>query len=108
MCIRDRINDGSTQEEYYKYSLPKNVQQINLKQNQKEINGFSSDAIRNFGIEVAESKYVAFLDEVILLPPIILTFPTSSVVKSVPLLTNILSASKLIEFPKWNLLFFGR
>ena len=47
------INDGSTQEEYYKYSLPKNVQQINLKQNQKEINGFSSDAIRNFGIEVA-------------------------------------------------------
>ena len=57
------INDGSTQEEYYKYKLPKGIKQINLKQNQKEINGFSSDAIRNFGIEMAETKYVAFLDD---------------------------------------------
>lgn len=57
------INDGSTQEEYYKNKLANNIKQINLNINQKEVNGYSSDAIRNIGIEMAESEYVAFLDD---------------------------------------------
>ena len=33
------------------------------KTNQKEINGFGPGAIRNFGINEAEGKYIAFLDD---------------------------------------------
>ena len=57
------VNDGSTQEEYYQNKFPNRVKVINLSTNQKAINGFSSDAIRNFGIKEVTTKYVAFLDD---------------------------------------------
>ena len=57
------INDGSDQKEYYEEEFPNDVKIINLKENQKKINGFSSDSIRNIGVKEAQGKYLAFLDD---------------------------------------------
>ena len=57
------INDGSTQNEYYKYSFPEFVKIINLQQNQKELHGFGPGSIRNFGTNEATGDYLAFLDD---------------------------------------------
>jgi len=57
------INDGSTDKRYYEAKFPKNVYKIDLNPNQKKINGFSSDAIRNIGIDIVDTKYIAFLDD---------------------------------------------
>ena len=58
------VNDGSSQKEYYENKLPKNIKIINLETNQKNLIGFVSEGyIRNFGIEIAEGDYLAFLDD---------------------------------------------
>ncbi len=57
------INDGSDEEEYYSNQLDSKVKIIHQDKNQKEIKGFSSDAIRNVGVKEASGKYIAFLDD---------------------------------------------
>ena len=57
------INDGSTQPEYKKNLFPDNVKVLNLNKNQKILNGYSSDAIRNLAIDEINTKYIAFLDD---------------------------------------------
>ena len=58
------INDGSTEENYYKVKYNNaQIRQINLKVNQKLKNGFSADAIRNIGSSEAKGKYIGFLDD---------------------------------------------
>jgi len=57
------INDGSDEESYYNYQFPNNVKIIHLEENQKNIHGFGPGSIRNFGTNVAEGDYLAFLDD---------------------------------------------
>jgi len=57
------INDGSDDDRYKKHSFSTNVNIIHLKENQKKINGFGPGSIRNFGTELANGKYIAFLDD---------------------------------------------
>ena len=57
------VNDGSDEKAYYEASFDERIKVIHLKTNQKEINGFGPGAIRNFGINEAEGKYIAFLDD---------------------------------------------
>tara|TARA_B100001123_G_C15313494_1_gene1025275 strand:- start:705 stop:1433 length:729 start_codon:yes stop_codon:yes gene_type:complete len=57
------VNDGSTEEGYLNHKYLNKVEQINLKENQKNIHGFGPGNIRNFGIEVANGKWLAFLDD---------------------------------------------
>ncbi len=57
------INDCSTDERYYDKNNFENVLLINLEQNQKEKYGFGPGAVRNFGIDNAKGKYIAFLDD---------------------------------------------
>jgi len=57
------INDGSTEENYYKYEFEKDIKVIHLKENQKNIHGFGPGAIRNFGTNEAKGDYLAFLDD---------------------------------------------
>lgn len=57
------INDGSDQNEYYSKELANRVNLINLKENQTQKNGFGPGSIRNFGINEASGKFIAFLDD---------------------------------------------
>ena len=57
------INDGSTEEGYLEHKYIKDIKQINLEQNQKNINGFGPGSIRNFGINKASGEWIAFLDD---------------------------------------------
>ncbi len=57
------INDGSDDERYLDYNFDKNVKIIHLKMNSVKEKGYFSDSIRNYGIDEAKGKYVAFLDD---------------------------------------------
>tara|TARA_B100001057_G_scaffold500029_1_gene613083 strand:+ start:30764 stop:31501 length:738 start_codon:yes stop_codon:yes gene_type:complete len=57
------VNDGSDQKEYYEQSFPSNVKQIDINPSLKNIHGFPTDAVRNKGVEIANGKYLAFLDD---------------------------------------------
>ena len=57
------VNDGSTEEEYYKNNFIDKVTFVNLETNQTKLNGFGPGSIRNFGCQVANGKYLAFLDD---------------------------------------------
>ena len=63
------INDCSTQEEYYNFDFKKefgdNIYILNLPKNSKSIYGFSVPGghQRNFGMMLAKSTYIAFLDD---------------------------------------------
>ena len=57
------VNDSSKQQEYYEFTLPKQVKKIDLKISLKQKYGFPTDAIRNEGVKISEGKYLAFLDD---------------------------------------------
>ncbi len=57
------VNDGSTEDGYLEHKYIKDIIQINLEQNQKNINGFGPGNIRNFGINKASGDWIAFLDD---------------------------------------------
>ena len=57
------VNDGSEQKEYYEKKFPSEVKQLDLNPGLKNIYGFPTDAVRNKGVEIADGKYLAFLDD---------------------------------------------
>lgn len=65
------INDGSTQEEYYKYDFDKikndfksNFKIIHLDMNTRKIFNFpASGYVRNIGISISKGEYIALLDD---------------------------------------------
>lgn len=57
------INDGSKDERYYKNTFNDKVKFLHLETNQSSINSFGPGKVRNFGIEIATGKYIAFLDD---------------------------------------------
>ena len=57
------INDGSEDERYYKNSFNNKIKFVHLETNQSYINSFGPGKVRNFGIEIATGKYIAFLDD---------------------------------------------
>ena len=60
------VNDKSTEKEYYDYDwVSNNIKIIHLKKNSKKVYGFACPGgyQRNFGIEKATGKYIAFCDD---------------------------------------------
>ena len=57
------INDESTDERYYKHSFGKKVKQINIRRNTLPRWTGSRQPLINIGIENANGKYVALLDD---------------------------------------------
>ncbi len=57
------INDASTDIRYKELNFIENSKVINLETNSVKSKGYFSDSIRNYGIDVSEGKYIAFLDD---------------------------------------------
>ncbi len=57
------INDASTDERYNNLNKINKTKIINLEKNSVRENGYFSDSIRNHGIDAANGKYIAFLDD---------------------------------------------
>lgn len=57
------VNDGSTDPKYKSHKFLKNIKQIDLEENQKNLYGYGPGSIRNFGNIEPHTKYVAFLDD---------------------------------------------
>ena len=57
------INDESTDERYYKNSFGEKVKQIDIRRNQNPRWTGSRQALINIGIENANGKYIALLDD---------------------------------------------
>ena len=57
------INDGSDEDGYLNHKYLDSIKQINLDKNQKKIHGYGPGSIRNFGIDVANGEWLAFLDD---------------------------------------------
>ena len=57
------VNDGSTQQEYYKNNFQENVNLIHIDRSNTPNWGGSRPAVRNYGIELSNCDYVAFLDD---------------------------------------------
>jgi len=57
------INDGSDDERYKNHQFDSNILIIHLENNSIKTNGYFSDSIRNYGIDRASGKYIAFLDD---------------------------------------------
>lgn len=57
------INDASTDDRYKNFDKINKTKIINLEKNSVQENGYFSDSIRNYGIDVSEGKYIAFLDD---------------------------------------------
>ncbi len=57
------VNDGSEEKDYYSYKFDKKTKVVNLSENQKQLIGFGPGSIRNFGTEIAEGEFLAFLDD---------------------------------------------
>lgn len=57
------VNDGSDQKEYFNNKFTPEVKVIHINRSETPDWGGSRPAVRNYGIEVAQGEYIAFLDD---------------------------------------------